>query len=156
MHNPSVRKLHERADQLEAEGADPFRVEVIRRARRFKRSWLEMAEALSTLRINKSYEGWGFADLYAYCAEELLLKRPTVDKLTGSYHTVKRHAPELLKEDDDARLPSFDAVDYFARAVGERGRPRTTPPPAEVVEQLERAVFDEARPVASIKKEFHS
>ncbi len=157
MSSAGVHKLHERADELAAEGADPFRVEVIRRARRFKRSWLEMAEALCDLKLKKSYERWGFQDLYSYCAEELLIKRGTVDKLTGSYRTIQRYAPELLREGgDDARVPSFDSVDYFARAVGERGEKPDEPPPREVIDQLKDAVFDHARPVASIRREFHS
>jgi hypothetical protein len=157
MTSEGMRKLHERADALLAEGAEPFRVEVIRRARRFKRSWLEMAEALCDLKVRKSYENWGFSDLYSYCAEELLIKRATVDKLTGSYRTIQRYAPELLQGDgDDARVPSFDSVDYFARAVGERGHAPDEPPSHALIDQLKGAVFDEARPVASIRKQFHA
>ena len=40
-------KLQDRADELASQGADPMRIEALHRARRFKRSWLEMAEALS-------------------------------------------------------------------------------------------------------------
>jgi hypothetical protein len=154
--NAGMQRLHERADALAAEGADPARVELIRRARRFKRSWLEMAEALCELKMTRAYEEWGFGDLYSYCAEELLIKRATVEKLTGSYRTIQRYAPELLDQDsDDARVPSFDSVDYFARVVGERGHAPTEKPPREVIDQLKGAVFEDARPVASIRREFH-
>lgn len=157
MKTAGSNKLQDRARELAEQGADPFRVEALHRARRFKRSWLEMAEALSEIKMRRLYEVWGYSDLYAYCGEELLMKRGTVEKLTGSYRTIERYAPELLKADgDDAKLPSFDSVDYFARAIGERENQRAEAPPPEVINALRDAVFDEARPVAAIRKEFHS
>lgn len=150
-------KLQDRADDLVAKGADPQRVEALHRAKRFKRSWLEMAEALSEINKRRLFESWGYADLYAYCAEELSLKRGTVEKLTGSFRTIERYAPELLRPDgDDAKLPSFDSVDYFARAVGERESRRAETPTVEVIDALRDAVFEEARPVAAIRREFHA
>jgi hypothetical protein len=149
------QKLVDRANALAAEGAEPLRIEAIHRARRFKRSWLEMAELLSDIQLRRRYEAWGYPDIYAYCAEELRLKRGTVEKLTGSYRTIERYAPELLETNgDDARLPSFDAVDYFARAVGERAGRRPDAVAPDVIEQLKDAVFEEARPIAAIRREF--
>lgn len=157
MSSGGQRKLDELANRLAAQGADSFRVETLHRARRFKRSWIEMAEALSEIKRRRSYEAWGFADLHAYCSQELLLKRATVEKLTGSYRTLEKHAPELLADDgDDARLPTLDAVDYFARAVGERKNGPTAEAPPEVIERLRDAVFDEARPMAALRREFHA
>ena len=150
-------KLQDRADELASQGADPMRIEALHRARRFKRSWLEMAEALSEIKVRKLYEAWGYIDLFAYCAEELSLKRGTVEKLTGSYRTIERYAPELLQADgDEAKLPSFDSVDYFARALGERDSRRAEAPTPEVLDALRDAVFDEARPVSAIRREFHA
>lgn len=157
MASEGATKLRERAEELAAEGAEPLRLDAIARARRFKRSWLEMAEILSTIKLRRSYEAWGYPDLHAYCAAELSLKRGTVDKLTGSYRTVERHAPELLADGaDEGKLPSFDAVDYFARALGDREGRRAEAPAPEVIEELKTAVFEEARPLASIRREFHA
>lgn len=157
---PAPDQLEVRAHELEAEGADPKRVALIRRARRFKRSWIEMAEALVEVRMSRAYEAWGYPDFFAYCADELLLKRRTVEKLTGSYHTIKRHAPDVLEGDGD--VPSFDSVDYFTRALARAGYndegwedvgPSETPP--EAIEELRQAVFAESRPVSSLRREFH-
>ena len=73
------------ADHLAREGADALRIELVRRARNFKRTWVEMAEALVEVRDTQAYLAWGYQDLYAYCHQELLLRQPTVDKLTGSF-----------------------------------------------------------------------
>jgi hypothetical protein len=152
-------RLDQRAEALALEGADPVRVDLLRRARNFKRSWVEMAEALLELRVSRRYEDWGYKDLYAYCSEELLIKKRTVDKLTGSYNTLQTHAPEVLQSDfDQRRMPSVDAVDYFAKAVDRVSDPGTAPPeePAEsVVQDLKQAVFDEQRPVTSLRRRFN-
>ncbi len=148
-------QLGQRLVDLEAQGADPLRLELLKRARSFKRSWIDMAEALLQLRVNRAFERWGYKDLYSYCSEELLLKRRTVDKLTGSYQAVEQHAPAMLKPNAYAgTLPPLDAVDYFARAV----TPRDDAPPAaaseKVVEQLHEAVFSQGRPLRALRKQF--
>ena len=80
---------HERLDRLhdalESQGADRLRLELVRRARNFKRSWVEMAEALTRVRAAQVYLEWGYPDFETYCHSELMLTKGTVDKLTGSY-----------------------------------------------------------------------
>lgn len=144
---------------LQRDGADPLRLELVGLARRFKRSWLEMAEALVRLQASRSYEAWGFADLYGYCADELCIQRRTVDKLTGSYQALKQHAPSVLTGQDDARVPSYDALDYFARAVRATAvQPddrASSPPEQRVIDELRQAVFDEGAPVSVLRRRFH-
>ena len=146
------RRLEQRAQQLEQAGADALRIEALARAGRFKRSWIEMAETLLEVRQKGSFEHWGYKDLYAYCSDELLLRRKTVDKLVGSYAALKRHAPEKLTAEQT--LPSFDSVDYYTRAVEE---PTGEPGPAqgEVADELKKAVFDDLEPVTTLRKRFN-
>ena len=145
---------------------DAERRELIERARQFKRSWVEMAEALVRVRASRAYERWGYEDIYSYCQEELHIKKSTVDKLTVSFSALRRHAPEVLERDGvEEPLPSIDAVDYFARAM------RTTraeadadddaardddPPdhPPGLVADLRRAVFDDHENVVSLRRRF--
>ena len=152
------RKLGDLADELEAQGADELRVHVVRRARDFKRSWVMMAEGLVEVRNRESYLDWGYADFYSYCALELQLKQATADKLTGSYVALKRHAPSVLKRDGlNERIPTCDAVDYFAKALqkgpsndfDERGVTQA------VVDELRHAVFEEGAAVGDLRKRFN-
>jgi hypothetical protein len=148
-------KLDQRAEALALEGGDPQRVEMLQRARNFKRSWVEMAEGLLELRVSRAYEAWGYKDLYAYCAEELLIKKRSVDKLTGSYDAIQRHAPEVLADTYDERLvPTFDSVNYFARAVDRVEEESATHDDA-VVEDLRHAVFEDRAPVTSLRRRFN-
>ncbi len=152
------QRLGDLAEALEAEGADELRVHVVRRAREFKRSWVMMAEALVEVRNRESYLDWGYEDFYSYCSLELQLKQATADKLTGSYVALKRHAPSVLKRDGlNERIPTCDAVDYFAKALqknpgnddGERAIAE------EVVDELRHAVFEEGAPVSDLRKRFN-
>jgi hypothetical protein len=166
-----TKKIDDLAELLERTGGDAQRLEVVRRTQRFKRSWIELAEALIKVRAGRAYERWGYDDFHAYCAQELTLKKATVDKLTVSYSTVQRHAPEVLEWDGVARtIPTVEAIDYFSRAIGDgpandlsgdeepapapsrRAPPRPHAP--EVLDELKSAVFDEGQPVAELRKRF--
>lgn len=152
-------KLDRIEKNLKAMGADALRLDLVQRTRLFKRSWVEMAQALVYVRDSGQYSEWGYEDLYSYCSMELQLRRPTVDKLTGSYVALARHAPNVLERDGvSAQVPTCDAVDYFAKAL--RGEPANdgTPyvePTPEVIEELKAAVFDEGRPVQSLRRQFN-
>lgn len=154
--------LDRTAEELRASGADGLRLELVKRARSFKRTWVDMAEGLVRVRNEGAYRGWGFEDFHAYCSLELQLKRATVDKLTGSFNTLETHAPNVLNRDGLATpIPEMDSVDYFARALidpatlppKQRGT-RAAPPPPDVVDEMKRAVFDEQLPVAALRKRF--
>jgi DNA-binding transcriptional ArsR family regulator len=153
------QKLGELADALEARGADELRVQVVRRAREFKRSWVMMAEALVEVRNLEAYVKWGYDDFYSYCSLELHIKRTTADKLTGSYIALKRHAPAVLKRDGlSERIPTYDAVDYFAKALQKDDRNATIEQravPEEVVDELRHAVFEEGAPVTELRRRFN-
>jgi len=153
------QKLGDLAEALEAEGADELRVHVVRRAREFKRSWVMMAEALVEVRNRESYLQWGYEDFYSYCSLELQLKQATADKLTGSYVALKRHAPSVLKRDGlNERIPTCDAVDYFAKALRRSPGSETDREPAvdrNLVDQLREAVFEEGAPVTELRKRFN-
>ena len=152
------QRLGDLAEALEAEGADELRVHVVRRAREFKRSWVMMAEALVEVRNRESYLEWGYEDFYTYCSLELQIKQATADKLTGSYVALKRHAPSVLKRDGlNERIPTCDAVDYFAKALHKSpsNDSEERAVDQEVVNELRHAVFEEGAPVSDLRKRFN-
>jgi hypothetical protein len=147
------------ADRMEQGGSDPVRVDIVRRAQRFKRSWVELAEGLTALRKNRRYEQWGYTDLGDYCQKELHIKSVTLDKLVLSYGALRQHAPEVLRRDGVSReIPSLEAVDYFSRAIGTDPSSvkdkRRLDAPREVLDELRAAVFEEARSVGELRKRF--
>lgn len=151
-------ETHERLDalsnELAAKGADDVRLEIVRRARNFKRSWVEMAEALSQVKSRNLYLDWGYQDFHSYCQLELLLTKATVDKLTGRFAVVQEHAPQVLARDGVAQpIPSMGAVDYFAKAL--RGSPDNDDEGEQAPwDDLKQAVFDDTQSVAVLRKSF--
>ena len=146
------------ADKLEQSGDDPFRLTIVRCAQRFKRSWVELAEALSKLQKSRDFERWGYSDLADYCNKELAIRPATADKLLLSLSTLERHAPEVLRRDGVARnIPSIEAVDFYNRALGDEQKPGPflrLDAPDELVEQLKAAVFDEGQSVRELRERF--
>lgn len=160
-------KLEALLRRLEKTGAEPARLDALRCVQQFKRSWLELAGKLVELRRSRAHQAWGYDDFYAYCNDELQLKKPTVDKLTISFSTLERVAPQVLGWDGVAKtIPSYEAVDYLSRAMRlppagdepEEARPRRRnegpEPPREVIKELRQAVFDEGQTVAELRKRF--
>ena len=140
------------AELAEAERAhsnDPERAELIARTRRFKASWLELAEALTHVRKNDTWKNWGYESFESYASRELKLRQETVDKLTGSYAFLQRRAPAVLQRDGvvDA-IPSYQAVDFLRRA-----EEREDAPPEAVVE-IRKKVLDEGVPLPSVAREY--
>jgi hypothetical protein len=171
----SSRKLDALAALLERTGGDPKRIEAVRRAQSFRRSWVDLAEILCQVRARNLFEKWGYSDFYEYAQDELTLKRATVDKLTISYSTLERHAPQVLQRDGVAtRIPDYDALEYYHRTVGEleavstadeeaanedperprrRGRVPQLPAP-ELRQEFEEAVFNEGQPLGELRRRF--
>ena len=105
------------AELEEQHADDPERVEVVRRTRRFKSSWLQLGEALSEVKRGKTWEKWGYDTFETYAKVELKLRMDTVEKLTGSFMFLHKRAPEVLKRDPlESHLPSYQAIDFLRRA----------------------------------------
>jgi hypothetical protein len=128
-------------DKMLAFAGDPERVEALRKTRDFKRSWLELAEALTQLREREAWRRWGHVSFEEYCRRELHLKPTTAAKLVGSYAFLRSNEPRVIERtrSDDLRapVPSLQAVDFVARAA-ERGAADST-----TMREIRRAAFDE-------------
>jgi hypothetical protein len=147
-------KLGAQLAELERSGADPLRLSALRAAQRFKRSWVELAEVLVEVRREGGFRRWGHEDFHEYCAAELHLRRATVDKLTASYSTLQRLAPQVLSWDGlEREIPTVQAVDYFAKAM-DKADASTPKPSRQNIKELRHAVFDEGQSVAELRRRF--
>jgi hypothetical protein len=128
---------------------DAERADLLRRARLFKASWVELAEALTQARRRNRWKDWGFDSFEAYARSELHLKQETVDKLTGSYSFLKRRAPSVLCRDPVSEpIPSYEAVDFWRRAEESEEAPR------DVVETIRRRVLDDATSAGTLTRTY--
>ncbi len=130
-------------DRMIAVAGDPLRSDTLAKARAFKRTWLELAEALTSVQKNRSWEGWGFPDFDAYCRSELHLRGATVAKLLGSYRFLETSAPRVIERSRqggdtfESPIPSLPAVEFVQRATE-----RAAADP-ETLETIQRVAFDE-------------
>lgn len=138
-------------DAILRHAGDAERVTALEQAKRFKRSWIDLAESLVGVREAESFRRWGFASFEEYCSKELHLKPGTVDKLCASFRFLRTNAPKLLREEPDdvvRPVPSWQAVDFVARAE-ERGAADE-----DTLDEMKRAVFDEGVPAPQLSRRF--
>jgi hypothetical protein len=138
-------------DRMLAVAGDAERVEVLARARAFKRSWIELAEALARVYERGAWQGWGFDSFEAYCKGELHVTPATAAKLLGSFRFLRASAPRVIaraQEEPAAPVPSLGAVDFVARAT-ERGAADK-----KVLSEIRRAAFDEGADAPALSRRF--
>lgn len=138
-------------DRMHAVSGDAERAAALAKARAFKRTWLELAEALASVQHKGSWQRWGFADFDAYCRGELHLRSSTVAKLLGSFRFLETSAPRVLeraRRDEGGSVPSLGAVDFVAKAT-ERGAADD-----ETLQTIRRAAFDEGAEVPLLARRF--
>ncbi len=147
-------------DRMVAVSNDPLRADTLQKARSFKRTWLELAEALTKVQANRSWEGWGFPDFDAYCRKELHLRGSTVAKLLGSYRFLETSAPRVIERarqasqsavDDevfDAPIPSIPVVEFVQKAIDKGAAD------ADTIETIKRVAFEEGAEAPMLAKQF--
>jgi hypothetical protein len=136
-------------DQLLAVADDPVRADTLAKARAFKRTWLELADALARVQKQASWQRWGFTDFEAYCRKELHLRASTVSKLLGSYRFLESAAPKVIERArHEGPVPSLAAVQFVEKAT-ERGAAD-----AETLATIRRAAFDEGAEMPLLNKQF--
>ena len=139
-------------DRLHAVADDPERAETLQRARAFKRTWLELAEALTRASDKRLWEKWGFSDFDAYCRKELHLRGSTVAKLLGSYRFLETSAPRVIErartDRHEAPIPSLPAVEFVQRAT------ESGVADEETLRSIHRVAFEEGGEAPLLSRQF--
>src|SRR5262245_57955063 len=144
-------------DRMIAVSGDPLRADTLAKARAFKRTWLELAEALTKVQHQNSFRDWGYDDFDAYCRKELHLRGATVQKLLGSYRFLETSAPRVIErarnlnasgEVFEAPIPSLPAVEFVQKATE-----RAAADP-ETLETIQRVAFDEGLDAPVLARRF--
>lgn len=139
-------------DRMIAVSSDPVRADTLQKARSFKRTWLELAEALSKVSEQKLWERWGFSDFDAYCRKELHLRGSTVAKLLGSYRFLETSAPKVIErartDHYEAPIPSIAAVEFVEKATAAGHAD------AETLRTIHKSAFEEGLEKPMLAKKF--
>lgn len=142
-------------DHMHAVSSDPMRADTLQKARAFKRTWIELADALTKVQAKQSWEAWGYPDFDTYCRKELHLRGATVQKLLGSYRFLETSAPRVIErmrdvpaEDMSSPIVSLPAVEFVQKAI-DRGAAD-----AETIETIKRVAFEEGVDAPLLAKQF--
>ena len=139
-------------DRMHAVADDPVRADTLQKARAFKRTWLELAEALSRAHEKRLWEKWGFSDFDAYCRKELHLRGSTVAKLLGSYRFLETSAPRVIErartDRFEAPIPSLPVVEFVQRAT------QTGAADEETLRSIHRVAFEEGAEAPVLNRQF--
>lgn len=139
-------------DRMLAVADDPERADTLAKARAFKRTWLELAEALHRASDRRLWEKWGFPDFDAYCRKELHLRSATVAKLLGSYRFLESSAPRVLErartDRYEAPIPSLATVEFVKRATDQGAADE------ETLQTIHRVAFDEGAEAPVLNRKF--
>ncbi len=105
-----VRKVESRMAELDP---DSQRYRVLSALRQFRASWIELGRMLNEVVYGGDYKEWGYDDFEVYCARELGLKKPTVQKLMISYNYMKKYeAKRLVNHEDGVDKDAAPILDY--------------------------------------------
>lgn len=156
MRSPHAATKTDRAleDRMLAFAGDAERVEVLARARSFKASWIELAEALAGVHARRAWARWGFDSFESYCRKELQVTPSTAAKLLGSFNFLKTSEPRVIERakarTTEAPLPSLRTVDFVAKAA-ERGAAD-----ADTMKEIRKAAFEEGAARPTLTRRFGS
>lgn len=114
----SLEQIESRMEDVE-EGS--IRHRMLRVAKDFKTSWIELGRALYTVWKDKHYRQWGFITFEAYTAKEIGIKKQTAMKLLKSYYFLEKEEPAVLTGEtpesaNPATIPSYETVNLLRLA----------------------------------------
>lgn len=151
MTEQSVQKIDARLEKLQP---GSLRHQVMSALRQFRASWVELGRLLNEVVYGGDYKEWGYDDFEVYCARELGLKKPTVQKLMISYNYMKKYEGRRLHdfEDDSEKAAAPEIPDFQTVELLDRVR-RRDDTPEETINELHRRAFSGESEEPELRKE---
>lgn len=119
----SASTLNKIDTKLETLDPSSVRYRVLIALRKFRSSWVELGKMLTEVAYGGDYKEWGYEDFEVYCARELGLKKPTVNKLMISYKYMQKNEPDRLTAHDEwdgsgvpPEVPDYQTVELLHKA----------------------------------------
>lgn len=114
-----IKNIENRMDQTD-EGS--VRYAVLKSAKDFKTSWIELGRILYSVWKDKLYKDWGYAEFETYVAREIGIRKETALKLLRSYTFLEKEAPMYVTRDysetaQAVAVPTYEAVDVLRSAA---------------------------------------
>ena len=130
-----------------------LRYRILKSAKDFKTSWIELGQALYSVWKEKLYAQWGYLTFDAYTSKEIGIRKQTALKLLKSYYFLEREAEPYLRQDyiesaEAVSVPGYESIDALRRAkrgLGERD-----------YEKLKKDVFERGKGAGDVRRDITS
>lgn len=144
----SLRTIERKMEGLDRES---FRFHVLESAKNFKRSWIELGRALSSVWKDKLFREWGYTSFEGYAAREIGIRKQTAMKLLRSYFFLEKEEPHYLKGDyaasaNTAALPAYESIDVLRQAKNKKTLDD------EGYAHLKKEVFEKGKPATDVRR----
>lgn len=123
----SLAGIEQRLEETE-EGS--IRHRILRSAKNFKVSWIDLGQSLYAAWKDKLYREWGYTTFEAYTAREIGIKKTTALKLLKSYYFLEKEEPVYLQKErssadsadpsEVASAPSYESVNLLRLAKNKK------------------------------------
>jgi hypothetical protein len=131
---------------------DRIRLQLVDMAKFFKRSWVDMGQALYPVWKDKLFYGWGYDKFEYYTQRELGIKKETALKLLKTYFFLEQEEPAYLQQDyterrEAPRVPDCDAINVLRLARQKKELDRAD------YQKLKNAVFEKGHNATAVRKD---
>lgn len=155
MNAIKTKSLSSIEQKMEDMDTGSLRYHVLKSAKDFKTSWIELGRSLYSVWKDKAYREWGFNTFEAYTAKEIGIKKDTAMKLLRSYYFLEKEEPALVEKGyaESAApnaVPSYDAVNVLRLAKSKKTLGE------EDYTNLKKEIFENGKDAREVKKELTS
>jgi hypothetical protein len=132
-----------------------FRYQVLKSAKNFKTSWIELGRSLCGVWKDKMYKEWGYSTFEAYISREIGIRKQTAMKLLKSYWFLEKEEPQYLKNEyaqsaEASTLPNYESVYVLRQAKAKKELDSND------YINLKKEVFEKGRDAGDIKRDLAS
>jgi hypothetical protein len=144
----SLETLEEKMKNIDE---NSLRYHILKSAKDFKTSWIDLGRALYSAWKDKLYKDWGYGDFNIYTSKEIGIRKQTALKLLKSYYFLEKEEPVYLEKNyaetkDAALVPSLEAVDVLRLAKNKKILNE------EDYSHLKSEIFEKGKDAREVKK----
>lgn len=122
LKNSSLKKIEQKMEDMDV---NSMRYHLLKNAKEFKTSWVNLGRALYTVWNDKLYKNWGFQTFEAYTAKEIGIKKQTAMKLLRSYYFLEKEESWYLQKENEEpgevkKLPDYETINTLRLVKNKR------------------------------------
>lgn len=152
MNALKTKSLESIEQKMQGLDESSLRYQVLKSAKNFKTSWVELGQSLFSVWKDKLYKDWGYANFDTYTLREIGIRKETAMKLLRSYYFLEKEEPQFLKEDYSdgqkiAQLPTYESINALRLAKNKKELDDND------YAAIKKDVFEKGKDVREVRKE---